>query len=112
MNRTQLAWMRMTPRERRAERWAQYGRKLARQACPELNRNDAVPVAVVEGDVPPHVEGEFHYWTSKRTGQRVTDGRAYWRGGGWPVYHYSTRVVVVGRDWLLPRLVAAIDKER
>jgi hypothetical protein len=93
----------------KVERWARFGRRLAREACGELNKHDSVPVIVVPGDRPPTHEGEPCCWRSKRTGELVWDHRRYWRGGGWPVYHPSTRRVVVGRDWLAARLAAALD---
>jgi hypothetical protein len=96
--------------ELRDECRTQFARRLARQACRQVERHDhSIRVYLLRGGAAPYVRGEGHYWTSVRTGEIVHDGHRYWRGGGWPEYHPSTRRLLVGEDWLLARLVAAID---
>lgn len=61
----------------------------------------AIPIVEVDGDTPPHVEGESYYWTTPSGNTIVDHPMSY----GYPTwYHGSTRKVVVGRGYRLPEL--------
>ncbi len=71
-------------------------RRAARTAAGCGNRRP--PVDLVDGDSAPELVGESGHWTTK-AGRPVYSPSAYIRAYGRPVYHRSTRRVVVGREW-------------
>lgn len=71
--------------------------RAARDAC-GLDRRDSCPVVRVAGNSAPRVCGRSYHWTTPG-GKPVRYPSAYSRAFGRPVYHASTRRVIVGRDW-------------
>jgi hypothetical protein len=66
-----------------------------------------LPIAVVDGEASPVVVGESAQWTTPG-GSPVRYPNAYRRAWGKPVYHCSTRRVVVGRQWLTARSIPVV----
>ena len=81
-----------TPRQRTAAR-------LAAGATCRSGANNTTPVIVIEGHLPPKLLGERARYTTPN-GKPVRYPNAYRRAWGKPVYHCSTRRVVVGTGWL------------
>lgn len=71
------------------------------------------PIKVVDGFLPPRIEGRSYYWTTPG-GTVVRHPQAFARRH-WPtVYHGSTRRIEVGAGWICAALAAhwATQEER